>query len=266
MLECVVNISEGRDPVVLDRLSEAVRADLLDRHVDPHHNRSVFTLLGEDAPRLLTSAAIEAVDLRRHQGVHPRIGVVDVVPFVALDGTPGEAAAARDRFCDWAGRTLSLPCFRYGDERSLPEVRRGAFDTLVPDCGPPRPHPTAGGCAVGARPLLVAYNVWVTGGALATVRAVAAAVRTPQLRTLGLQVGDRFQVSCNLVVPHEVGPREAVDRITDAAARHDISVQGTELVGLVPASVLDAIDPDEWQRLDLAPERTIEARIARRPG
>ena len=262
MLECVVNIAEGRDDERLARLSDSCGADLLDLHRDPHHHRSVFTLLGEDAPRRLAECAVELIELGSHDGVHPRIGVVDVVPFVALEGsTPDDAVDARDRFCRWAADALELPCFRYGPERSLPEVRRDAFETLAPDFGPPHRHPTAGACAVGARPLLVAYNVWVSAPDLPTVRQVARAVRRPALRTLGLKVGDRFQVSCNLIAPDEIGPAEATALVGGAAPGAGVAVEGCELVGLVPQAVLDRIDPGEWSRLDLAADRTIEARI-----
>lgn len=263
VLECVVNISEGRDPAVIDAIAAAAGADLLDVHTDPHHHRSVLTLVGERAPRAVAAAAVERLDLRTHEGVHPRIGVVDVVPFVALAGsTAGDALRARDDFCRWAGDELRLPCFRYGPERTLPEVRRGAFDGLVPDCGPAAPHPSAGAAAVGARPLLVAYNVWLAEPDLALARRVATAVRRPEVRTLGLQVGDRVQVSMNLIDPMAVGPGAATDAVAALA-----EVAGCELVGLVPEPVLRAEDPARWDELDLSADRTIEARLAAaRPG
>lgn len=265
MLECVVNISEGRDTALLDELASACDPDLVDVHRDPHHNRSVFTLVGVDAPRRLATAAIERIDLGTHVGVHPRIGAIDVVPFVPLRGASiDEAIRARDGFCDWAGRELALPCFRYGPERSLPQIRRDAFGDLAPDCGPHVPHPTAGGCAVGARPLLVAYNVWVSAPDLASVGRVARRVRGPSVRTLGLQVGDRFQVSCNLVEPQGFGPVDVVAAVHREGLADGVEVDGTELVGLIPRSVLDQIDPIDWERLDVGPDRTIEARLAQR--
>lgn len=258
MLECVVNVSEGRDEATIAAIAAAAGADLLDVHTDPHHHRSVLTLVGEAAPRAVTTAACARLDLRRHTGVHPRIGVVDVVPFVALDGTdPAEALAARDRFGVWAARTLDLPGFAYGPERSLPEVRRHAFRELAPTWGPDAPHPTAGAVAVGARPLLVAYNVWLADPDPALARRVAAAVRRPGIRALGLAVGDRVQVSMNLVDPLRVGPAAA----TDAVAEH-ARVDGCELVGLLPSAVLDAVPRRRWAELDLAEDRTIEARTA----
>jgi len=259
LLECVVNVSEGADADRIARLTRAAGRDLLDVHSDSHHNRSVLTLLGEAAPRRVAAEAVALLDIGAHRGVHPRIGVVDVVPFVPLgDSTLTDAEAARDRFLAWAATDLGVPGFAYGRERSLPDVRRGAFRDLAPDAGPARPHPTAGAVAVGAREVLVAWNVWLADRDLERARQVAAVVRGPHVRALGLQVGERVQVSMNLVAPHEVGPADA----WDAVAAH-ASAAGAELVGLVPASVLDRVDPERWSQLDLDAERTIEARIAR---
>ncbi len=160
-----MNVSEGRDGPALGAVAAAAGPELLDLHRDVHHNRAVLTLAGADveaAARRVTRTAVDHLDLRTHHGVHPRIGVVDVVPFVPLEGSAlVDAVAARDRFARWAGATLGLPCFVYGPERSLPSIRRGAFRELAPDTGPPAPHPTAGACAVGARPVLVAFNLWL---------------------------------------------------------------------------------------------------------
>jgi glutamate formiminotransferase/glutamate formiminotransferase/formiminotetrahydrofolate cyclodeaminase len=262
-LECVVNVSEGRRADVIDAIAHRAAPHLLDVHTDPDHNRSVFTMAGpgpelEDAVRSLAAETVARVDLRAHTGVHPRIGVLDVVPFVPLgEATMAEAVAARDRFVAWAGAELALPCFRYGPERSLPEVRRGAFTSLAPDAGPHEPHPTAGACAVGAREVLVAYNVWLAGSDLEVARAIAAAARGPAIRALGLQVGTGVQVSMNLVAPAVVGPAQAYDLVLARA-----SVERAELVGLVPASVLDAVPRQRWAELDLDEARTIEARLA----
>ncbi|CAN5572809.1 glutamate formimidoyltransferase [soil metagenome] len=260
MLECVVNISEGCDRAVIDAIAAAAGADLLDVHTDPHHHRSVLTLAGEVAARAVAAEAVARIDLRRHQGVHPRIGAVDVVPFVNLDGADlAPCLAARDAFCAWAAEHLELPTFTYGPERSLPEVRRRAFADLAPDHGPDRPHPTAGAAAVGARPVLVAYNVWLARPDLALARRVAAEVRRPGVRTLGLAVGERVQVSMNLVDPGSVGPAAAADAVAALAA-----TDGCELVGLLPRSVLEAVPEERWLELDLGEDRTIEARLTRR--
>ena len=159
-----MNVSEGRDPGVLDELAAACGADLLDRHADPDHHRSVFTLVGEEAPRAPRAAPPSpASTSRAHAGVHPRLGVVDVVPFVPLAGaTLADAVAARDAFAAWAGDELALPCFRYGPERI---AARGAPAGLRrprrPTPGPAAPTPPPAPPASGARPFLVAYNVWL---------------------------------------------------------------------------------------------------------
>ncbi len=261
MLECVINISEGRDVATLAALTDAAGADLLDMHTDPHHHRSVLTVAGVEAPRRVATVAIDRIDLRTHVGVHPRLGAVDVVPFVALaDCAPSEAIRARDEFASWLAATHGIPCFLYGTERSLPEVRRDAFEGLPPDLGPPDPHPTAGATAVGARGPLVAYNVWL-GQDLAIARQVARSVRGPNLRALGLAVGNRVQVSMNLIQPDELGPAEAYDRVADMATAAGAAVDGAELVGLIPASVLALVPRERWATLDLAEDRTIEARL-----
>lgn len=265
MLECVVNISEGRDVAALDALAAAAGDDLLDLHRDAHHHRSVLTLVGEDAPRAVAEAAVTRLDLSGHDGVHPRLGVVDVVPFVALAGsTTDDAVRARDDFSRWFAEVHEVPCFLYGDERTLPQVRRGAFTAFAPDTGPATPHPTAGATAVGARPPLVAYNAWLLEDDLAGATAIAKAIRTTDLRTLGLQVGGRVQVSMNLVAPERVGPAAAYDAVAGAAASLGLHVAGAELVGLVPAAVLDDVPQERWDELDLAADRTIEARLAAR--
>jgi glutamate formiminotransferase len=258
VLECVVNISEGRDREAIEAIASSAGADLLDVHTDADHHRSVLTLIGEAAPRAVARAAVERLDLRSHTGAHPRIGVVDVVPFVALDGsTEADAVAARDAFCTWAGTELGVPCFRYGAERTLPDIRRGAFADLAPDCGPAAPHPRAGAMAVGWRPVLVAYNVWLADPDLGRAKELAASLRSASVRALGLQVGDEVQVSMNLIAPDTTGPGAVVDAIGAVAA-----VDRCELVGLVPRRILDLEDPARWDELDLGPDRTIEARLA----
>jgi glutamate formiminotransferase len=259
LLECVVNISEGSRPHVVTAIASSAVGSLLDVHSDVHHNRSVLTLVGEEAPRAVARAAVAALDLRTHQGVHPRLGVIDVVPFAPLAGsTLVDAVGARDRFLDWLAEELGVPGFAYGPERTLPEVRRLAFEGLAPDRGPARPHPTAGATAVGARPVLVAWNVWLAEPDLALARRIAREIRGPRLRALGLPVGTRVQVSMNLVEPDELGPAQAWDLVAQRAA-----VAGAELVGLVPRSVLERTDPARWAQLDLAEAKTIEARLNR---
>lgn len=260
MLECVVNVSEGANTAVLTALRTTAAADLLDVHSDAHHNRSVFTLMGTEAPRLLTSAAISHLSLPQHEGVHPRLGVVDVVPFVPLSGSTMEHALhARDEFAQWAATELSIPCFLYGPERTLPFIRKNAWTALLPDVGPHTPHPTAGAICVGAREPLIAYNVWLEGVSIQKTREIASAVRTEHIRTLGLQVGEFTQVSVNLVAPLEANPAHVVDAVKQHTAIHHC-----ELVGLLPEEILRAIPQDRWEELDLAEDRTIESRLQRR--
>jgi glutamate formiminotransferase len=258
VLECVVNLSEGRREDLLGAIATTADTDLLDLHRDPHHHRAVLTLVGTEAPRRVARAAVAELDLRGHDGVHPRLGVVDVVPFVPLGpATMQGAISARDDFAQWAGEVLRVPCFLYGLERTLPQVRKDAWRSLEPDTGPRVPHPTAGAMCVGARPPLVAYNLWLAEADLELARRVAAAVRGPHLRALGLAVGPRVQVSMNLIAPDLLGPATAYDLVSAHA-----SVTGAELVGLVPEAVLAAIPPERWAALDLGVDRTIEARLA----
>ena len=265
MLECVVNISEGRDRAVISKLGSAAGPGLVDVHTDPGHNRSVMTLLGpadllESALADLARSAVALLDLSTHEGAHPRIGVLDVVPWVDLahpwETVTPESRAARDRFAQWAGRDLGLPCFLYGPERSLPEVRRGAWRHLAPDTGPAWPHPSAGASAVGVRGVLVAYNLWLRSAELSVARDIARVIRGPHVRALGLLVGGRTQVSCNLIAARQVGPAEVYDAVCAHAP-----VERAELVGLIPDEILRSVPGRRWAELDLSADQTIEARI-----
>lgn len=292
MLTCALNLSEGRDEAVLEVLAMAAGGALLDLHADPWHHRCVLTIGGpttEAAARRVAEVALERIDLRHHRGVHPRLGALDVVPFTpsppyeAVIGGTGrsgpqgdltaqrddptgpnewrdapleEALRARDDFVSWASAELGLACFCYGPERSLPDVRRRAFTTLAPDAGPSEPDPGRGACCVGARGALVAYNVVLEEAPLATARRIAAELRSPLLRTLGLASGEDTQVSCNLVAPLAIGPAEAADLVAARA-----TVARCELVGLLPRAVLDRVPPERWRELDLGTEQTLERRL-----
>jgi glutamate formiminotransferase len=260
VLECVINISEGRSHAIIDSLAQSCAGDLLDIHSDPDHNRSVFTLVGVDAARSLARAAVSAISLSDHSGVHPRIGVVDVVPFVPLvDSTMNDARIARDEFAAWAAVELNVPSFLYGHERTLPDIRKNAWTSLMPNVGSHSPHPTAGAMCVGVREPLVAYNLWLENVDLATTRRIASVVRSAHIRTLGLQVGAFTQVSVNLIQPMITGPND----VYEAVAQH-AKVHHAELVGLLPASVLATIPRARWEDLDLSVERTIEWRVTNR--
>ncbi|MCU1449309.1 MAG: Formiminotransferase domain protein [Acidimicrobiales bacterium] len=267
MLECVINVSEGRDENVIDVLRSVAGRSLLDLHADRHHNRAVLTLAGvhvEESARAVTAEAIRRIDLRRHAGAHPRLGAVDVVPFVPLHGAAMEhALAARDRFAAWASAELGVPCFLYGPERPLPDVRREAFRSLAPDLGPSEPHETAGAICCGARPALIAYNLWLVPGTDVTVASrIATALRGPAVRALGLDLEGVAQVSLNLLDWTIVGPEEAYDRVAALAEEAGSRVDRAELVGLAPAGALLAIKERRWPRLGLNSAQTIEARLA----
>ncbi len=283
-LECVANVSEGRDERRLAKLVDACGPCLLDLHTDADHHRSVFTLGGsvpdvEAAARRLAAEVVATGDLALHRGAHPRFGVLDVVPFVPLESTSASslrlaaapplksAVTARDAFARWAGSQLGLPCFLFGPlgrgaHRTLPEVRRQAFTDLEPDTGPERPHPRAGACAVGARHFLVAYNLWLAGADLEVARSVAAAVRGPAVRALAFGLDRGVQVSCNLVDPVTVGPADVYDNVAALAGALGATVDRAELVGLVPDAVLANTAEDRWGELGLSAADTIEARLA----
>jgi glutamate formiminotransferase / 5-formyltetrahydrofolate cyclo-ligase len=279
LIACVINVSEGRDDAVLAELAAAAAPALLDLHRDPDHHRSVFTLAGEpdavtEAAHDLAAVSVTRLDLGSHQGVHPRLGVLDVVPFVPYH--PGRlpnhadhqdvalVVPQRDAFARWLSTTFGIPSFLYGPlpggrSRALPQIRRHAFGDLRPDFGPEQPHRTAGATAVGARGVLVAYNVWVSSVEVA--RAVAPLVRSPEVRSLGLAVGAGAQVSCNLIDPGRFGPEPLYDSVCRLVADIGGAVHGAELVGLLPTAVLHAIPPARWSELGLAESDTVEARL-----
>jgi glutamate formiminotransferase len=275
----VVNVSEGRDEAVLAALAACAGTPLLDLHRDPHHHRSVLTLAGPEAGvaaavRSLATATVEQLDLDTHDGVHPRLGVLDVVPFVPFEpGRPAPtdlsaAVVLRDDFARWLADYLGVPSFLYGPlsggrTRTLPDIRRHAFALsagLTPDFGPPHPDPRHGATAVGARRVLVAYNVWVSS--LEVARLVAPQVRGPHVRALGLAVGERAQVSCNLIEPDAFGPAPLYDAVAALAVAAGGRVEGAELVGLLPEVVLTAIPRSRWPELGLREGASVESRLA----
>jgi glutamate formiminotransferase len=264
MLECVINVSEGRDEAVIDGLRSVAGRSLLDLHHDTFHNRSVLTLAGQDvetAVRAVTALGVTTIDVRSHTGAHPRLGAVDVVPFVPiLDGTIEQAIVARDRFATWAANELAVPCFLYGPEQSLPDVRRSAFKTLAPDVGPSEPHPSAGAICAGARPVLIAYNIWLLPGTDVSIATqIASQVRAPTVRALGLDLEGVAQVSMNLLDWKVVGPADVYDQVEALAARAGTRIDRAELVGLAPAGALLAVKERRWPQLALSSARTIEA-------
>ncbi|MGC8481320.1 MAG: hypothetical protein ACP5PJ_07205 [Acidimicrobiales bacterium] len=261
MIESVINVSEGVDQERLDTLREAVRDSFLDMHVDPDHHRSVFTLCGphvvRDALSLLRTA-ITLIDLTLHSGVHPRHGVVDVVPFVPLwDSTPQDALRARTEF-EVGAAALGVPTARYGEEvgdPSLPALRQRLRNHPPEDADPKR-----GVIAVGVRRPLVAYNMMVNCDLL-EARIIARQIRSDAIRALALPVGGGIQISTNLIRPERVTPWDVFQLVGTMT-----EILSTELVGLIPRSVLEKIPRTKWTLLDLDASRTIEARYEAKSG
>ena len=261
-LESVPNFSEGRDRATIEALADALggKARLLDVHADADHNRSVFTLVGsgeELVESLLAGIAVarERIDLRRHEGVHPRVGAADVVPLVPL--VPEDLERAREAALELAERVggeLALPVFLYGElggGRGPAFFRAGGTDELArrvadaelaPDYGPARLDERAGAVLVGARRPLVAFNVNLRGS-LDVAREVAAVVRErdggfPGVRALGLELPNAglVQVSMNVEDYEAAALHEIVARVEQEAAARGAEVAGSELVGLMPAA------------------------------
>jgi glutamate formiminotransferase len=214
----------------------------------------------------LINAAYERLDLTTHEGVHPRFGVVDVVPFVALERREGDhAVVLRDELAHWLATTYEVPVFLYGPladhtTRTLPEVRRAAFSSLVPDVGPARASSRRGSVAVGARDILVAWNLWLVDVTLEQARMIAKEIRQPALRTLAFAAGDAVQVSCNIVDVETVFPSQVYDRVRTLLPEGG-QISRAELVGLVPTALLERENPARWVELGLSRDATIEQRI-----
>lgn len=289
-LEAVPNFSEGRDRATIDALATSLSAHgrLLDVHVDADHNRSVFTLVG-DGEELVealfagVACARERIDLRRHEGVHPRIGAADVVPLVPLrPADMARAKAAALTLAERVGRELGLPVFLYGElapgrgpasfRRGGPEELQRRIDAgeLSPDHGPGTLHPTAGGVLVGARPPLIAFNANLRHAGLEVARQIAAVVREtdggfPGVRALGLDLAGAglVQVSMN-VEDHRAAPlHEVVARIEREAAARGAELAGCELVGLMPAAAGAAAAGAALRIEGFDPSRLLELRLPR---
>lgn len=292
-LESVPNVSEGRDAAAIAAIGEAFssRARLLDTHSDSDHHRSVFTLAGIDGDDALVeslvsgiSRARELVDLRRHEGVHPRVGAADVVPLVPI--TPvdmGRAKAAALSLGERVGEALGLPVFLYGEvgvgrrpaffRRGGPDALQARVDAgeLAPDFGPSRLDPAAGAVLVGARAPLVAFNVDLATDDVEVARAIAATVRESSggfqgVQALGLCLSGRAQVSMNLLDTSRTALHEVVERVTAEARKRGIDVLRGELVGLMPASVAVAAAAGPLALPDLDASSILELRLLEAHG
>jgi glutamate formiminotransferase len=263
-LESVPNFSEGRDRETINAIGRALsqRARLLDVHADADHNRSVFTLVGDEAELVEAlvagvACARERIDLRRHEGAHPRTGAADVVPLVPI--VPGDMERAQAAALAIGSRLgeLGLPVFLYGGpgrgpaffRRGGPEELQRRIDSgeLAPDFGPAQLDPGAGAVLVGARHPLIAFNVNLRADDVEVARAIAAVVREsgggfPGVRALGLDLprAGLVQVSMNVEDWEAAALHDIVDRVATEAAAHGVEVAGSELVGLMPAGAAAA--------------------------
>jgi glutamate formiminotransferase / formiminotetrahydrofolate cyclodeaminase len=293
LVECVPNFSEGRRPEIVAAIRDAIAgvdgATLLDVSSDASHNRSVITFVvtvdrAVDAAFAGIKAACELIDLNRHSGEHPRMGAADVVPFVPLEGSTMEDCIVLARALgDRVGRELEIPVFLYEraatrpDRENLADVRRGEFEGLrdeigrnpnrTPDFGPPRIHPTAGAVAIGARPFLVAYNVYLGPASnIDVAKAVAKAVRGSSgglryVKALGLEVDGQAQVSMNLVDVEKTPLFRAFDAVRMEAQAHGVSPTWSEIVGLVPEGALFDTAARHVQLRNFTRDMVVEHRV-----
>ena len=260
LVECVPNFSEGRDQATIDALRAAIVAipavKLLDVQSDAAHNRSVFTFVAPpaaavDAAFAAMRVATARIDLTKHSGEHPRIGATDVVPFVPVTAvTMEECVALARRLGERVGRELEIPVFLYARAATrpervlLPDLRRGEFEgmrerTIEPDFGPTHVHRTAGATAIGARPFLVAYNVYLDTGDVAIAKDIAKQIRTssgglPAVQASGFEVDGLAQVSMNLLDIDITPPATVFGAIKSLAGKRGVDVKKSEVVGLIP--------------------------------
>jgi len=277
LVQCVPNFSEGRDPQVIAAIVDAVRQTpgvrLVDFSADPDHNRLVVTFIGPPdaacaAALASAAAAIERIDLRTHHGVHPRLGALDVLPFVPLSGiTLADCAALARSVGTTLAERFALPVFFYeaasADNYSLPFVRKSAFTTLLPGCGPHAPHPTAGAAVVGARQPLIAYNVNLAASDIAVARTIAREMRVlprlPGIRALGLHLPSRglTQVSMNLTHPTQTPLLAVFQHVQRRADALSTSVIESEVVGALPGPTAFGVLADALQAATLKPGQVL---------
>jgi len=298
VIECVPNISEGRRPDVINQLADALRAvpglRVLDVQSDAAHNRSVFTLAGDARAMAagiptLFEGAIAAIDLTAHKGEHPRMGAVDVTPFIPIEGvTMAECVALAKSVAEDVAARFNLPVFLYEEasvnpaRKNLEDIRRGEFEGLAekmakpgwaPDYGPSVPHPTAGASVIGARMPLIAYNINLATDRLDVARKIAAAIRMSSgglryVKAMGIPLEDRgiVQVSMNLTNYEKTPIFRVFELVKREAERYGVSVLESEIVGLVPAAALR--QSVEWYlRLEgFSADQVLENKLRSRPG
>jgi glutamate formiminotransferase/formiminotetrahydrofolate cyclodeaminase len=289
IIECVPNFSEGRRKDVIDALAEAIRSvegvRLLDFEFDADHNRSVFTFIGEpqkvkQAALKAADVAVEKIDLTKHEGAHPRMGAIDVVPFIPLHGTTiGECIELSKQFAEEFSAKHGVPVFLYASSSTrpervdLPNIREGEFEALSekigadptkePDYGPNKIHPTAGATATGARNFLIAFNMNLNTTNVEVAKACANAVRNTTggfvyVQGIGLDLPEKgmVQVSCNLIHPKRTKIHQVLEVVRMEARRYGATVVETEIVGMVPLfSLIDAL------RYYLQPEKLDDSMI-----
>jgi glutamate formiminotransferase len=285
LIECIPNISEGRRADVVAAIRDAALGAsrdvlLLDSTSDADHNRSVFTFLGDgpgllDAMTAMVGAAVERIDLRAHEGAHPRLGAVDVVPFVPIRGaSPADCVALAKELGARIAERFSLPVYLYEDaaaseeRRNLATIRKGEFEGLgkkmadpawKPDFGPAGPHPSAGATVVGARTFLVAYNINLGTQDKAIADRIAKSIRHigggyRYVKAMGVFLEDRklAQVSINMTNFEKTPLHRVFETVKSEAERHGVAIVGSEIVGLVPQGALLAA-AEHYLRLEADP-------------
>src|SRR5437899_471379 len=291
LVECVPNFSEGRAPAPIDALRAAISGvpgvQLLDVQSDTSHNRSVFTFVAPpaaavDAAFAAMRVATERIDLTKHSGEHPRMGATDVVPFVPVSGvTMDDCVALARKLGERVDSELGIPAFLYAkaatrpEHERLPDIRKGEFEalrerTLAPDFGPPKAHPTAGVTAIGARPFLVAFNVYLDTQEIAVAKEIAKQIRTssgglPGVQASGFIVDGLAQVSMNLLDIDITSPAVVFNAIKARAEKHGVAVQKSEIVGLTPERALIGA-AETALRLSNARDHILEAKIREAQG
>jgi glutamate formiminotransferase / formiminotetrahydrofolate cyclodeaminase len=296
LVECVPNFSEGRNQQTIDALRAALSGvpgvRLLDVQSDAAHHRSVFTLVAPPAAAVeaafrAVAVARQRIDLTQHSGEHPRMGATDVVPFIPVrDVTMDECVALARQLAERVGRELEIPVYLYAraaarlERERLPDVRKGEFEGLRdrigadsaadPDFGPRRIHPTAGATAIGARPFLVAYNIYLASPDVAIAKEIAKKIRTssgglPAVQASGFDVGGRAQVSMNLLDIDVTSPAAVFTAVGDLAAAHGVAIERSEIVGLIPERGILRAGTDFLQLPDAA-DHLLEAKIRAAEG